>query len=172
MKVESGYQEKLFAQSNAIIPAVLYPGTLAPRAMAASVSGEEQGTMERTTLQRTRVAVCGSDGSIMNHATAQMNHKLAYQAAFHQHAIGAPRSSPLLKRCPEFTRERCEGFQRATLLQRNARRTVGGLARERLAQNRHGCVLALPRAAADVGHQEVRQPLRCVRVLAPYCGQR
>jgi len=29
---------------------------------------------------------------------------------------GSPRSSPLLKRCPEFTRERCEGSQRATLL--------------------------------------------------------
>ena len=55
------------------------------------------------------VAVCGSNGSIMNHATAQMNHTLAHQAAFHQHLTAAPLSSPLLKRCREFTRQRCEG---------------------------------------------------------------
>ena len=55
-------------------------------------------------------------GSILNHAKAQMNHELAHQAAFHQHSIGAPLSNPTLKRCPEFTRERCERFQRATLV--------------------------------------------------------
>ena len=47
-------------------------------------------------------------GSIVSHATAQMNHTLAHLAAFHQHSIGAPLSSPLLERCPEFTRERCK----------------------------------------------------------------
>jgi hypothetical protein len=26
----------------------------------------------------------------LNHATAQMNHKVAHQAAFHPHSIGAP----------------------------------------------------------------------------------
>ena len=31
---------------------------------------------------RDRVAVCGSNGSVLNHATAQMNHTLAHQAAF------------------------------------------------------------------------------------------
>ena len=51
-------------------------------------------------------------GSIMNHATAQMNHELAHQAAFQQHSIGAPPSNPLLNRCPEFTRERCEGSKK------------------------------------------------------------
>ena len=121
MKVESGYQEKLFAQSNAIIPAVLYPGTLAPRAMAASVSGEEKGTMERTTLQRTRVAVCGFDGSIMNHATAQMNRKPAHQAAFRQQSFRARLSNPRWKRFyalnTEFTV--CEGFQKGPLCSRS-----------------------------------------------------
>ena len=29
-------------------------------------------------------------GSMMNHATAQMNHKPAHQAAFHRHSIGLP----------------------------------------------------------------------------------
>ena len=43
----------------------------------------------------------------MNHATAQMNHKLAHQTAFHQDSIGAPLSDRLLKRL-EFTRKRCE----------------------------------------------------------------
>ena len=38
-----------------------------------------------------------------------MNHTLAHPAGFHQRF-------PLLKHCPDFTRERCEGFQRATLL--------------------------------------------------------
>ena len=42
------------------------------------------------------MAVCGSNGSILNHAAAQMNHKPAH---FH-HPI-----EPLLKRCPEFTCE-------------------------------------------------------------------
>jgi len=42
-----------------------------------------------------------------------MNHTLAHWAAFHQHSIGAPLSSPLFERCPEF--ERCEGLQRASL---------------------------------------------------------
>jgi len=60
---------------------------------------------------QTRVAVCGSNGSILSHATAQMNHTLAHQAAFHQHSIGAPFSNPLLRGIPEFTRERCEGFK-------------------------------------------------------------
>ena len=32
-----------------------------------------------------REAVCGSNGSILCHATARMNHKLAHQAAFHRH---------------------------------------------------------------------------------------
>ena len=36
-------------------------------------------------------------GSILNHATAQTNHKLAHQAAFHQHSIGAPLSNPLFE---------------------------------------------------------------------------
>ena len=36
------------------------------------------------------VAVCGSNGSIMNHAIAQMNHKLAHQAVFHQHSMILP----------------------------------------------------------------------------------
>ena len=70
--------------------------------------------MHVCTRAASRVAVCGSNGSIVNHATAQMNHKLAHQAAFHQHSIGARLSNPRLIRCPEFTRERCEGFQRAT----------------------------------------------------------
>ena len=50
-------------------------------------------------------------GSTLNHATAQTHHKLAQQAAFHRHSIGAR----LLKGCLEFTRGRREGFQRATL---------------------------------------------------------
>ena len=54
-------------------------------------------------------------GSMLNHTAAQMSHKLAHQAAFHQHSIGAPLSNPLLKRCLDFTREPCEGSQRATL---------------------------------------------------------
>ena len=58
-------------------------------------------------------------GSILNHAKAQMNHELAHQAAFHQHSIGAPLLNPTLKRCPEFTRKRCERFQRATLVPPN-----------------------------------------------------
>ena len=41
--------------------------------------------------------------------------KQAHQAASHQHSIWATQSNPLLKRFPVFTRERCEGFQRATL---------------------------------------------------------
>ena len=41
----------------------------------------------------------------MNHVTAQMHHKRAHHAAFHQHSIGAPLSNPPWKRCPEFTRE-------------------------------------------------------------------
>jgi len=60
-----------------------------------------------------RVAVCGSNGSILNHATAQMNHKLAHQSAFHQHSIGARLSKPLLKRVDTRT---ARGFQRATLV--------------------------------------------------------
>ena len=40
------------------------------------------GACEGDTLGTTRVAVCGSNGSIMNHATARMNHKLAHHAAF------------------------------------------------------------------------------------------
>jgi len=36
-----------------------------------------------------------------------MNDKLAHQVVFHQHSIGVPLSSPLFKRRPEFTRERC-----------------------------------------------------------------
>ena len=35
-----------------------------------------------------RVAVCGSNDSITNHATARTNHTLAHQAAFLQHSIG------------------------------------------------------------------------------------
>ena len=35
-----------------------------------------------------RVAVCGSNDSITNHATARTNHTLAHKAAFHQHSIG------------------------------------------------------------------------------------
>jgi len=67
----------------------------------------------------TRAAGCGANGSIMNHATAQMNPKLAHQAAFHQHSIGAPLSNPLLKRWPGFSCENgCEGFQKASLLTR------------------------------------------------------
>ena len=50
----------------------------------------------------------------LNHATAQMNHKLAHQLAFHPHSISIPLPNPLLKRCPElrFTREQCEGFKK------------------------------------------------------------
>ena len=40
----------------------------------------------------------------MNHATAQMNPKLAHQAAFHQHSIGAPPSSPVLNDSRVHTR--------------------------------------------------------------------
>jgi len=48
-----------------------------------------------------------------------MNHTLAHQTA--------PPSTPLLKCCLEFTRERCEGFQRATLCwtERSSRRLIG-----------------------------------------------
>lgn len=53
-------------------------------------------------------------GSLLNHATTQLDHKLPHQAAFHQHSTGAPLSNPLLN-CPEVTRQQCEGFQRATL---------------------------------------------------------
>ena len=43
-----------------------------------------------------RAAACGSNGlDELNHATAQMNHTLARQAAFHQRSIGAPISSRL-----------------------------------------------------------------------------
>ena len=43
--------------------------------------------------------------------------RIAHQTAFDQHPIGAPLSSPLLKRFPEFTREpQVRGVQRATLL--------------------------------------------------------
>ena len=56
-----------------------------------------------------RAAICGSTGSFnkLNHSTALMNHTLhvAHQAAFHQRSIGARLSRPLLKRCPDFTRE-------------------------------------------------------------------
>lgn len=45
-------------------------------------------------LALTKVAVCGSNGSIPKHATAQMNHKLAQPVAFNQHHIGAPLSNP------------------------------------------------------------------------------
>ena len=44
-----------------------------------------------------RVAVCGSNGSILNHATVQMDHTLAHQAAFHQHSIGAPLGEPSIE---------------------------------------------------------------------------
>ena len=42
-----------------------------------------------------RVPVCGSNEwfNKLNHATAQMNHKLAHQAGFHQRSTGAPRSN-------------------------------------------------------------------------------
>jgi hypothetical protein len=59
------------------------PCTREPRVMAASVRGEEHGTMEGTMRQSTREAV-GS--SIMNRTPAQMNHHNARrQATFHQH---------------------------------------------------------------------------------------
>jgi len=41
----------------------------------------------------------------------------SHKAALHQHSRGAPLSSPPLKRFPEFTRERCEVFERATALE-------------------------------------------------------
>ena len=47
-------------------------------------SGEEAKSA-RPRDTHTRVAVRGSNGFKMNHATAQMNHKLAHQATFHQH---------------------------------------------------------------------------------------
>lgn len=51
-------------------------------------------------------------GLILNHMTARMHHSLAHQAAFHQRCP----VEPSLKHYPDFTRQRCEGFQRATLL--------------------------------------------------------
>jgi len=53
-----------------------------------------------------RVAVCGSNGSITEPRDSPNEPQAkAHQAAFHQHSIGAPRSIPLLKRCPEFTHQ-------------------------------------------------------------------
>ena len=63
-----------------------------------------------------QVPIDNQSAYVLNHARAHMNHTLAHQAAFRQHSIGAPRSIPLVKRCPEFTRERCGGFRRATLV--------------------------------------------------------
>ena len=40
------------------------------------------------------MADCGSNGSILNHATAQMNQTLAHQAAFHQRSIGGSPIEP------------------------------------------------------------------------------
>ena len=62
-------------------------------------------TAESVTMQK---------GSITEPATAQMNHKRAHQTAYHQHSVSYPRpkSNPPVRRCPEFTRERCVGFQK------------------------------------------------------------
>ena len=49
-------------------------------------------------LRRLHSLSGGSNSSILNDATAQMNHKLAHQAAPHQHSIGAPLSNPPLSR--------------------------------------------------------------------------
>ena len=54
--------------------------------------------------------IFGRDGSTQINATVQMNHTPVHQAAFHQRSP----IETLLKRCPELTRERCEGLQRAT----------------------------------------------------------
>ena len=77
-----------------------------------------------------RVAVCRSNGSILNHATAQMNHKLVHQAAFPSAFNRGSRIEPSIETLPRVhTRSVRRVSKRHSALLPNQR---GGLATVRV----------------------------------------